>query len=122
MLGRTCCGYHLRVTATGQEPLPIGRGKLLTDLMVESADAYRRFEQLAASCCRPAFELVPTSRFSPALVAQVVDREMMKPTAKQAAEFQHMLADLDSDQLAVRERPAILCWLAGNRPCCGSTG
>jgi hypothetical protein len=70
--------------------------------MIESADTYKNFERLAAACCRPGFEFVPTSLFSPILVAQVVDHDLLQPDDRQRDTLQKAVQNLDSDELAVR--------------------
>jgi len=101
-LGRTCCGYYVWATHHG-EPLPAGRGTLLTDVMISAPATYRQFERLAENCCRPGFEFVPGSRLSPSVVEEVVagDKSAPSPTAEQR--FQTLLAELDSDQFERRE-------------------
>jgi hypothetical protein len=102
VLGRTCCGYHLSVRVQGDKELPVARGRRFTDLMIEWADTYKNFERLAAACCRPGFEFVPTSLFSPILVAQVVDHDLLQPDDRQRDTLQKAVQNLDSDELAVR--------------------
>lgn len=103
VLGRTCCGYHLSVRVQGGKELPVARGRRFTDLMIESVDTYKNFERLAAACCRPGFEFVPTSLFSPMLVAQVVDHDLLQPDVRQRDSLHKAVQDLDSDLLAVRD-------------------
>jgi hypothetical protein len=101
-LGRNCCGYY--VSASRQAPkLPIGRGALLTDLMLAEPETYRAFEHLAEICCRPGFEFVPSSSLSPSLVEEVIAADEAAPTAEAADAFRHLLDELDSEGFADRE-------------------
>jgi len=101
-LGRNCCGYHVSA-ASPDRKLPIGRGALLTDVMVAAPETYREFERLAQICCRPGFEFVPGSLLSPSIVEEVIATDEAEPSTEAAAEFEYLLADLDSDEFPERE-------------------
>ncbi len=104
-LGRNCCGYY--VTATSRDrKLAVGRGALLTDVMVAAPETYRQFERLAEICCRPGFEFVPSSLLSPSIVEEVIAAEEAAPTAEVAQRFERLLDDLDNDQFSAREAAA----------------
>lgn len=101
-LGRNCCGYYVSATRDGQL-LPVGRCSLISELMVETAETYRQFEGLAELCCRPGFEFVPCSPFSPRVVQEVVASGAAPPGEVEVRRFDELVRQLDSDAFPRRE-------------------
>lgn len=101
-LCRNCCGYTLEYTKDG-EAMPVGRAVHLTGLMVQAEAAYRAFEELACTCCRPGFEFVPASPLSPSVVQEVVAADQARPGIAEIRHFHDLVGQLDSDEFSRRE-------------------
>lgn len=99
--------YYLSFAHAGTSAAPtkvVGRAKSLLELMLESPQAYKAFEEAAQACSLPSVGLVPQSRFSPTVIEAVMGDAIVLPTVEASPDWARLVAELDSDDYEVRAK------------------